>query len=403
MKIRYNILILLIILQGSIASAQDDINGYLTRAAAFKERALYSEAVALYTEAIAKSDDYRLFSGRAEAYLLKGDIDAAVNDYAMANKLKPGSGYLGLARSYTLSNETEKAIDNLQYHLKSDFRLPRKEILLDPYLSSLEDTPGWRQLWKNEWYNQMDEAVAEIEYYINAGKIKQAEDILSGVENLYQEQPRILYLKGIISSANNKNKEALEYLAKAVADDDAEYNTWKLYIEQLAESGNNISAANECDRALRYFPEQTELIFMKAENLRKANDRDRALEVAEEYLKLYPEDELSNRQAGIIAAEKGEYNKALRYFSKNVENNSGKAKCFTDRADIYLQIKSWDAAVYDYSMALDLWPRDADAYYNKGIALMNMGKTEEACHDFRMALRYGNRKASGMISKYCIR
>ncbi len=395
-------MLLLIVLQGSIVSAQD-INEYLTRAAALKDRALYAEAIALYTEAAAKSDDYRLFTGRAEAFLLTGDIDAAVSDYLMANTLKPGSGYLGLARAYALRNDTEKAIDNLQNHLRSDFRLPRKELLLDAYLSSLEDTPEWRQLWKNKWYNQLEEAVAEIEYYINAGKIQQAEDILSGVENLYHEQPRMLYMKALISASGNENKRALEYLTEAVAANDAEYSTWKLYIEQLAETGNFLSAANECDRALLHFPEKTEMIFMKAENLRKANDRGRALEAAEEYLKLYPEDEQSNRLAGLIAGEKGEYNKALRYFSTNIENNPGKAQCFNDRADIYLKIKSWDAAVYDYSMSLDLWPRNGDVYYSMGIALLNSGKTEEACHDFRMALRYGNRKASGMISKYCIR
>ena len=402
MRFRYNILLAFIILQGSIISAQDN-NEYLTKAAAFKDRALYSEAITLYTRAMEKSDDYRLFTGRGEAFLMIGETDAAVNDFGMANKLKPGSGYLGLARAYAINNETEKAIANLQHHLQSDFRLPRKEILLDRYLSSLEETPEWRQLWKTEWYNQLEEAVAEIEYYIKAGKIKEAEDILSGVENLYREQPEILYVKGMISDASDKNTEALEYLTKAVAMDDADYNTWKLYIEQLAETGNYISAANACDRALGYFPGETALIFMKSENLRKANDRDRALEAAEEYLGLYPDDELSNRQAGLIAGEKGEYNKALRYFSKNIENHPGKAQCFTDRADIYLKIKSWDAAVYDYSMALDLWPRDGDAYYNMGIALLNSGKTEEACHDFRMALRYGNRKASGMLSKYCIR
>jgi len=103
------------------------------------------------------------------------------------------------------------------------------------------------------------------------------------------------------------------------------------------------------------------------------------------------------------AGENGEYNRAIRYFSENIENYPGEAQCFTDRASIYLKMKSWNAAIYDYSMALDLWPRDGEAYYNKGVALFNSGKTEEACHDFRMALRYGNRKASGMLSKYCIK
>jgi len=89
-------------------------------------------------------------------------------------------------------------------------------------------------------------------------------------------------------------------------------------------------------------------------------------------------------------------NKMVIDFARN-------GQMFTDRGTIYLKMKSWDAAVYDFSMALDLWPRDGQTYYNKGLALLNSGKTEEACHDFRMALHYGYRKASGMISRYCIK
>ncbi|MEA1885611.1 MAG: tetratricopeptide repeat protein [Bacteroidota bacterium] len=402
MKFRYSILLIFALLQAFVISAQDK-NTYLTEAAACKDRALYTEAIALYSEAMKANDDYRLYTGRGEAFLMTGNTDAAINDFLQANKLEQGSGYLGLARAYAIENETAKAIVNLRHHLQSDFRLPRKEILLDKYLSSLEETSEWRQLWKTKWYNQLEEAIAEIEYYVKAGKVSEAEDILAGVESLYREQAGILYAKGIILAASNKSTAALDYLTRAVAGDESDYKTWKLYIEQLAKAGNYISASNACDRALSSFPEHTELILMKSDYLRKANDRNRALDAAERYLALYPDDEFSNRQAGIIAGEIGEYNKALRYFSKNIENYPGKAQCFADRGDIYLKIKSWDAAVYDYSMALDLWPRDGNTYYNKGLALINSGKTEEACHDFRMALRYGNRKAAGMLSKYCIK
>lgn len=402
MKVRYSILLIFFLLNGVLTSAQD-ANKYITEATALKDRALYSEAIALYTEAMEVSDDYRLYTGRGEIYLMTGDTDTAIDDFLTANHLEQGSGYLGLARAYAADKDVVKAIVNLEHHLKSDYRLPRKEILMDKYLSFLEGTSEWRLLWKTKWYNQLEEAIAEIEYYVKTDRVSEAEDILAGVESLYREKAGILYAKGIISAANGNNDQAFDYFNRAVSMDGSNYETWKLYIEQMAEAGNYIGAADACERALDSFPGQTELIFMKSEYLRAANDRKRALDEAERYLALYPDDEFSNRQAGLIAGEIGEYNKALRYFSKNIEKYPGKAQCYTDRGDIYLKIKSWDAAIYDYSMALDLWPRNGDTYYNKGLALINSGKTEEACHDFRMALRYGKRKAAGMLSKYCIK
>ena len=54
-------------------------------------------------------------------------------------------------------------------------------------------------------------------------------------------------------------------------------------------------------------------------------------------------------------------------------------------------------------MSLDLQPANADVWMNKGIALLNSGKTEDACHDFREALSLGNKKAAAYISRNCIK
>ncbi len=65
--------------------------------------------------------------------------------------------------------------------------------------------------------------------------------------------------------------------------------------------------------------------------------------------------------------------------------------------------KSWDWAAKDYSMALDLKPDISDAWLNKGIALLNSGRTDDACHDFRKSFNLGNKKATEYISRYCIK
>ncbi|MFO7754999.1 MAG: tetratricopeptide repeat protein [Bacteroidales bacterium] len=396
------ILLALILVHGIEVLAQDAAE-CISRATAYADRSLFSEAIELYTVTIEKEDDYRLFTGRGEVFLQTGNIDKAIDDFKQANSLEPGTGYMGLARAYAMGGDYRLAADELQRHLRSDYRLPRNVIMLDTYLTVMEDSPEWRELWKKDWYNQMEQGMAEIEYYIAAGRTEEAERVFSDIEYTYRERPGVSYLRGLIAAEKNNIKEALENLRLAIDSDDTKYSYWELYIEQLAENGEYLTAAKICDRAMDAFPDKTGLIYKKSEYLRLAGDREKALQTAENYLDLYPDKERAIRQAGVIAGEKGEYSKALRYFSRNIENHPGEAECFTDRADVYMKIKSWDAAVYDYSMALDLWPRDGDALYNKGLALLNKGKTEEACHDFRMALRYGNRKASAMLSKHCSR
>jgi len=52
---------------------------------------------------------------------------------------------------------------------------------------------------------------------------------------------------------------------------------------------------------------------------------------------------------------------------------------------------------------LDLKPENSDTWLNKGIALLNSGKVEDACHDFRRSFSLGNKHVSDLLSRNCIK
>ena len=54
-------------------------------------------------------------------------------------------------------------------------------------------------------------------------------------------------------------------------------------------------------------------------------------------------------------------------------------------------------------MSLDLQPDNSDAWLNKGIALLNSGKEDDACYDFRKSFSLGNKKATEYLSSNCIK
>ena len=93
--------------------------------------------------------------------------------------------------------------------------------------------------------------------------------------------------------------------------------------------------------------------------------------------------------AGKIEAASGDNLKAMKYFSENLKAHPNDAECYIDRANSYFVSKSWDWAINDYSMSLDLNPADSDAWLNKGISLLNSGRAEDACHDFKKIIKSG--------------
>ena len=145
------------------------------------------------------------------------------------------------------------------------------------------------------------------------------------------------------------------------------------------------------------------LLMLRADCYRKTGETDKALADIRKYLEIYPENRAALDLAGKVEARAGDNLKALQYFSENLKLHPNDPECYIDRADSYFVSRSWDLAINDYSMSLDLNPANSDVWLNKGISLLNSGKVEDACHDFRIAFRLGNKRVSDYISRNCIK
>jgi tetratricopeptide (TPR) repeat protein len=145
------------------------------------------------------------------------------------------------------------------------------------------------------------------------------------------------------------------------------------------------------------------LLMLRADCYSKTGETDKALTDIRKYLEFYPESSAALSMAGKVEAKSGDNLKALEYFSKNLKLHPNDPECYIDRADSYFISKSWEMAINDYSMSLDLKPANSDVWLNKGIALLNSGKVDDACHDFRRSFRLGNKRVTDYISRNCIK
>jgi tetratricopeptide (TPR) repeat protein len=391
------------ILVCSVSAFGQETVDYLLKSRALTDRGKPDLAIEELTRAISAKIDSRLFVERADAYATKGDYSSAISDYNEANKITPFSGEFGLSRIYALKGDAATSLYHLELNLNSRYRRGEKEIMLDPAFGAIENRPEWRLFWKKEWYTGIEKGISEIEFYSSSGKIDESERVLSELKNNYRDNDEILYAEGLIDLSAGKPGEAVKILAGLTTS----YPDNEKYLRLLAKAqtaGSNAAGASDTyTRIISSGVADAELLILRAECFRKTGEFDKAIKDLNKYLVYYPDSKEALSMAGKTEAASGDNIKALELFSQNLKLHPNDADCYVDRANSYFVSKSWNWAINDYSMSLDLKPGNSDVWLNKGISLLNSGRAEDACHDFRRAISLGNKKASEYISKNCIK
>lgn len=396
------IIALSVFLLPAIVSGQESYD-CLLKAKALISSGKTDQAIGILSSNPSVSKESRLLKLRAEAYLLSGNYQEAIADLNAANSLEKNSGEYDLARAYAMKGDAATAVYHLELSLGSSFKKSEKEIMLDPSFGRIENRPEWRSFWKKEWYSSLEEGFSEIEYYLSKGKAADAQEVISGLQKNYPGTKEVIFAGALINASAGKYGEAIKSLTGLLASDPGNEQYLMALAKAQTGSSNYAGASVTYSRMISLEIPVAGLFIQRAECYRKTGELAKARADIVRYLSISPEDKAALSMAGKIETASGDNLKAIEYFSGNIRLHPNDPQCYVDRADSYFLSKSWDWAAKDYSMSLDLDPGNSYAWINKGIALVNSGKTDDACHDFRNALRLGNKRASEYISRYCIK
>ena len=293
------------------------------------------------------------------------------------------------------------------YHLELNFnstdKRSEKEILLDPAFGTIENRQEWRQFWKKEWYSITEKSISEIEYYMSAGKIDESKEVLSELKKSYESDTGILYAEALINLASGKYSGSNENNFRPDSQNPGNEKYLRILAKAQTGASDPAGASTTYTQLLANGAADAGLLLLRADCYRKTGETDKALSDLKRYLDIYPQNIAALSLAGKVEAKSGDNLKALEYFSKNLKLHPNDPECYIDRANSYFVSRSWDMAINDYSMSLDLKPGNSDVWLNKGIALLNSGKVDDACHDFRRSFRLGNKRVTDYISRNCIK
>lgn len=386
----------------SVVFAQQPVE-YLLKAKSLTDGGKAKDAILLLTDGLSKTQDSRLYILRAEAFMTIGDYSGAINDYQSANKFAEGAGEYGLSRIYALKGDVKTSLYHLDLNLASSHKRGEREIMLDPAFSVIENTPDWRQFWKKERYNIFEKKIPEIEYYISTGNREEATALLNELTSQYPDDNSTRYASALVDFSLKKYTEAIGILT-GLESIDKKNETWLRLLARVQSASGNVAGASVTYSQLIDLGTADAMLYLdRAECFRKTGELDKAVKDLSFFTQLYPDNKSALGLLGKVESESGDNLKALDYFSQNLKLHPNDPQCYIDRANSYFVSRTWDYAIKDYSMALDIQPSDGEVWLNKGIALLNMGRTEDACHDFRKALSLGNKKAAPYISRSCIK
>jgi tetratricopeptide (TPR) repeat protein len=105
---------------------------------------------------------------------------------------------------------------------------------------------------------------------------------------------------------------------------------------------------------------------------------------------------------GTTFGKKGQYDRAIAYLNKALDINPKNADAYNFRGNAYASKGQYDKAISDYDKALELNPRHFIAYNNRGTAYFEKGQHDKAIADYNKALElnpedamaYSNRAAA---------
>lgn len=92
---------------------------------------------------------------------------------------------------------------------------------------------------------------------------------------------------------------------------------------------------------------------------------------------------------GIAYTEKGEYDQAILNFTKAIEINPKFAEAYYRRGIGYGKKGEYDRAIIDFTKAIEIKPKDVKAHYARGIVYAEKGEYDKALEDVQKAKSLG--------------
>jgi len=91
--------------------------------------------------------------------------------------------------------------------------------------------------------------------------------------------------------------------------------------------------------------------------------------------------------------------KALNAFNKAIELDPKVAKAYVNRGHAYYYLGNYNQAIADYNKVIELDPKDAEAYVSRGNAYDSLGNYKQAIADYYKAIELNPKNTYAYVNR----
>jgi tetratricopeptide (TPR) repeat protein len=380
--------------------AQEDSLHY--RAAAQYNEQRYVESIHTLNLLLSydkRDADTRVFM--ANCYLQQGKVNEAIDLAIKANKYQKGKGSLVLARAASAVDSFALAMSHLKELRKSRFSKYYHQLLVDPLLFCLTQLVNWENACNEGFFAPYEFTYQQILKALDAEMYGEALGWVRDVQADFPDEHYAWYLEALILKQMNQPENALKMLEKALDAYSAVAEYQGLKVQLCVDLGRADDGLSALRRYRHYAPFDAAALLWEAQLNQIAGDYDDAREALDFYSKLFPQKQEATLMQITLLKDSGKPLSALRMVNQLMRNDKVDAALYKLRGELYLETKSYEYAVKDFGMALDLTPRDASLWLKKGNARWLNGDAQGACNDWQWAKHYGSRDAIKKLLEHC--
>ena len=214
-----------------------------------------------------------------------------------------------------------------------------------------------------------------------------AGDFLQGLSRAFPRDPEVLYM--LVHAYSDLSTRAAQQLAET-APESAEVH--KLNAESLELQGKWNEAAKEYEEILKKTPDAKGIHFRLGRvYLSKPGATPDEVALAKKELREEVEIDPKNTAAlfvlGEIARQESDWPEAIKRFSSAAKLDAHFGDAFMGWGMALVTERRFDEAVAPLRQAATLQPANTSAHYNLGLALLRIGKKEEADKEFEIQRR----------------
>lgn len=340
----------------------------------------------------------------SKIYLQKKDINSAITilTKAINNENASKNIYFEMAKLYAAMEFEDEAINYLTKYFENNLQsLYYFQIIQQKEFQKIEKTSSWRIFWETNHYNKNYLCFEEIIQLQINNKHEEALDKLNKIsENSYSYLKNYYLAKSYYYSNDLKN--ANKYIELSVSQNKKHLESQKLKFIIEKERNKYFKSISTLESISKYDNYDRQIIFDKSEIYFLLGENEKAKEEISYYLKFFSKNKEALLLKSKIDIALNNNNDALISLNKMIVSDEDLNKeAYLLRADIFYDYGNWELAQKDYSMLLDINPKEGEIYYKYGICWLNLKMTGKACHNLKKAVQLRYKKAQKDYYRNC--